>query len=40
VAERANIDFSTLSWLEAGKSQLALEHFPGFATALGVRSTS
>lgn len=36
VAERANIDISTLSRLEAGKRRLALDHIPGLAAALGV----
>lgn len=36
VAERANIDLSTLSRLEAGKRRLALDHIPALATALGV----
>ena len=36
VAERANIDISTLSRLEAGKRRLALDHLPGLAAALGV----
>src|ERR671911_1476281 len=36
VAERANIDVSTLSRLEAGKRRLALDHIPALATALGV----
>ena len=36
VAERANIDISTLSRLEAGKRRLALDHLPGLAGALGV----
>jgi transcriptional regulator with XRE-family HTH domain len=36
VAERANIDVSTLSRLEAGKRRLALDHLPGLAAALGV----
>jgi transcriptional regulator with XRE-family HTH domain len=36
VAERANIDLSTLSRLEAGKRRLALDHLPALAAALGV----
>lgn len=36
VAERANIDISTLSRLEAGKRRLALDHLPSLASALGV----
>ena len=36
VAERANIDISTLSRLEAGKRRLALDHIPALAAALGV----
>jgi transcriptional regulator with XRE-family HTH domain len=36
VAERANIDLSTLSRLEAGKRRLALDHIPALAAALGV----
>ena len=36
VAERANIDTSTLSRLEAGKRRLALDHIPALAAALGV----
>lgn len=36
VAERANIDVSTLSRLEAGKRRLALDHLPRLAAALGV----
>src|ERR1700760_221744 len=36
VAERANLDVSTLSRLEAGKRRLTLEHLPGLAAALGV----
>src|SRR3712207_203651 len=36
VAQRANIDVSTLSRLEAGKRRLALDHLPGLARALGV----
>jgi len=36
VAERANLDVSTLSRLEAGKRRLTLEHLPGLAGALGV----
>jgi transcriptional regulator with XRE-family HTH domain len=36
VAERASIDVSTLSRLEAGKRRLALDHIPALATALDV----
>jgi transcriptional regulator with XRE-family HTH domain len=36
VAERAHIDVSTLSRLEAGKRRLALDHLPALAAALGV----
>ena len=36
VAERASIDVSTLSRLEAGKRRLALDHIPGLSAALGV----
>lgn len=36
VAERAHLDVSTLSRLEAGKRRLALDHLPGLAAALGV----
>lgn len=36
VAERANIDLSTLSRLESGKRRLALDHLPALARALGV----
>ena len=36
VAERANIDISTLSRLESGKRRLALDHIPALAAALGV----
>ena len=36
VAERANVDTSTLSRLEAGKRRLALDHIPALAAALGV----
>ena len=36
VAERANIDVSTLSRLESGKRRLALDHLPALAGALGV----
>jgi transcriptional regulator with XRE-family HTH domain len=36
VAERAHIDISTLSRLEAGKRRLALDHLPALAAALGV----
>jgi transcriptional regulator with XRE-family HTH domain len=38
VAERTNIDVSTLSRLESGKRRLALDHLPGLAAALGVSS--
>jgi transcriptional regulator with XRE-family HTH domain len=38
VAERASIDISTLSRLEAGKRRLALDHLPALAAALGVSS--
>lgn len=36
VAERASIDVSTLSRLEAGKRRLALDHLPALAAGLGV----
>lgn len=36
VAERASVDVSTLSRLEAGKRRLALDHVPRLAAALGV----
>jgi transcriptional regulator with XRE-family HTH domain len=36
VSERAYIDVSTLSRLEAGKRRLALDHIPALAAALGV----
>jgi transcriptional regulator with XRE-family HTH domain len=36
VADRAAIDMSTLSRLEAGKRRLALDHIPALAGALGV----
>ncbi len=36
VAERASLDVSTLSRLEAGKRRLALDHLPALAGALGV----
>jgi transcriptional regulator with XRE-family HTH domain len=36
VAQRANIDVSTLSRLESGKRRLALDHIPALAGALGV----
>jgi transcriptional regulator with XRE-family HTH domain len=36
VAERASIDYSTLSRLEAGKRRLAIDHIPALARALGV----
>ena len=35
VAERASIDVSTLSRLEAGKRRLAIDHIPALAAALG-----
>ncbi len=35
-AERASVDISTLSRLEAGKRRLALDHIPALAAALGV----
>jgi transcriptional regulator with XRE-family HTH domain len=38
VADRANIDISTLSRLESGKRRLALDHIPALAAALGVRA--
>jgi transcriptional regulator with XRE-family HTH domain len=38
VAERASIDVSTLSRLEAGKRRLALDHIPALADALEVSS--
>ena len=38
VAERANLDISTLSRLESGKRRLALDHLPGLAAALGVKA--
>jgi len=38
VAERASIDESTLSRLEAGRRRLALDHIPALAAALGVTS--
>jgi transcriptional regulator with XRE-family HTH domain len=38
VAERASIDESTLSRLEAGRRRLALDHIPALAAALGVSS--
>ena len=38
MAERANVDLSTLSRLEAGKRRLALDHIPALAAALGVSS--
>jgi transcriptional regulator with XRE-family HTH domain len=38
VAERASIDVSTLSRLEAGKRRLAVDHLPALAAALGVRA--
>ena len=40
VAERATIDLSTLSRLEAGKRRLALDHIPALADALGVSADS
>jgi transcriptional regulator with XRE-family HTH domain len=36
IAERANLDVSTLSRLESGKRRLTLDHLPGLAAALGV----
>lgn len=36
VAERANLDLSTLSRLEAGKRRLAIDHIPALADALAV----
>jgi transcriptional regulator with XRE-family HTH domain len=36
VADRASMDVSTLSRLEAGKRRLALDHVPALAAALGV----
>ncbi|MGE2833546.1 helix-turn-helix domain-containing protein [Mycobacterium sp. SMC-4] len=36
VAQRANIDVSTLSRLESGKRRLALDHLPRLAAALSV----
>lgn len=36
VAERASIDVSTLSRLEAGRRRLAIDHIPALAAALGV----
>ena len=36
VADRAGMDVSTLSRLEAGKRRLALDHIPPLAAALGV----
>src|ERR1700740_241123 len=36
VADRANIDISTLSRLESGKRRVALDHIPALSTALGV----
>ena len=36
VADRANIDISTLSRLESGKRRLALDHVPALAAAIGV----
>jgi transcriptional regulator with XRE-family HTH domain len=36
VADKASIDVSTLSRLEAGKRRLALDHVPALAAALGV----
>src|SRR5438552_13196150 len=40
VAERANIDLSTLSRLESGKRRLALDHIQPLALALGVSADS
>jgi transcriptional regulator with XRE-family HTH domain len=36
VAERADVDLSTLSRLESGKRRLALDHLPALAAALAV----
>jgi len=36
VAERADLDVSTLSRLESGKRRLALDHLPALARGLGV----
>jgi transcriptional regulator with XRE-family HTH domain len=36
VADRANLDVSTLSRLESGKRRLALDHLPALAAALGI----
>ena len=36
VADRANLDISTLSRLESGKRRLALDHIAALAAALGV----
>jgi transcriptional regulator with XRE-family HTH domain len=36
VANRSNIDVSTLSRLESGKRRLALDHLPRLATALSI----
>ena len=36
VAERADLDLSTLSRLETGRRRLALDHVPALAAALGV----
>lgn len=36
VAERAGIDLSTLSRLEAGKRRLALDHIPALAAVLSL----
>jgi transcriptional regulator with XRE-family HTH domain len=36
VADRAHLDVSTLSRLEAGKRRLAIDHLPGLAAALEV----
>lgn len=36
VAERANLDVSTVSRLESGKRRLAIDHLPGLANALSV----
>jgi transcriptional regulator with XRE-family HTH domain len=38
VAERSNLDVSTLSRLESGKRRLALDHIPPLAAALGVEA--
>ena len=40
VAERANLDISTLSRLESGKRRLALDHLPGLARPWASRPTT